>query len=124
MHQLVAGVPHAVLFGVLTTMFALAPFGAWIAFAAASLTLFATSGSIVGPICLVAFSSTVMLLGDNIVQPALIGGAARLPFLWTLFGIIGGLESFGLIGLFVGPVLMAALLTVWRELTDVSPAKR
>jgi predicted PurR-regulated permease PerM len=120
----VAGVPHAVLFGVLTTMFALVPFGAWIAFAAAALTLFVTSGSIIGPVCLVAFSSAVMLLGDNIVQPALIGGATRLPFLWTLFGIIGGLESFGLIGLFIGPVLMATLLTIWREWADVSPAQR
>jgi predicted PurR-regulated permease PerM len=66
----------------------------------------------------------VMLLGDNIVQPALIGGAARLPFLLTLFGIIGGLESFGLVGLFIGPVLMAALLTIWREWADVSPMER
>jgi predicted PurR-regulated permease PerM len=38
-----------------------------------------------------------------------------LPFLVALIGIFGGLQVFGLIGLFVGPVIMAALLTVWRE---------
>jgi predicted PurR-regulated permease PerM len=38
-----------------------------------------------------------------------------LPFLVALIGIFGGLQAFGLIGLFVGPVIMATLLTVWRE---------
>jgi predicted PurR-regulated permease PerM len=120
----VTGVPHAVLFGVLTTMFALVPFGAWVVFTASSLMLLASSSSVILPVCLFAFSSAVMLLGDNLVQPALIGGAARLPFFWALLGIIGGLESFGLVGLFVGPVIMAALLTVWREWGDVSPKSR
>jgi len=45
----------------------------------------------------------------------LVGGAARLPFLLAFVGIFGGLASFGLLGLFLGPVVMAALLTVWRE---------
>jgi predicted PurR-regulated permease PerM len=120
----ITGVPHAVLFGFLTILFALVPFGAWIAFSAASLTLLATTGSIVIPAGLFAFGSSVMLIGDNLVQPAIIGGAARLPFFWALLGIIGGLESLGLVGLFIGPVIMAALLTVWREWGDVSPRRR
>jgi predicted PurR-regulated permease PerM len=49
------------------------------------------------------------------VWPTLVGNAARLPFLVALIGIFGGLQVFGLIGLFVGPVIMAALLTIWRE---------
>jgi predicted PurR-regulated permease PerM len=35
--------------------------------------------------------------------------------LWAFIGIFGGLQVFGLLGLFLGPVIMAALLTVWRE---------
>jgi predicted PurR-regulated permease PerM len=46
---------------------------------------------------------------------SLVGGWARLPFLLAFVGIFGGLAVFGLIGLFLGPVIMAALLTVWRE---------
>jgi len=69
-----------------------------------------------------------MLVGDNLVQPKLIGGAARLSFLWALIGIFGGLQSFGLIGLFVGPVIMAAVLTIGREwslrLEDAGPSQR
>jgi predicted PurR-regulated permease PerM len=56
-----------------------------------------------------------MLSGDQFVWPIMVGGAARLPFLFAFVGIFGGLASFGLIGLFLGPVIMAAALTIWRE---------
>lgn len=39
----------------------------------------------------------------------------KLPFLPTLFGLVGGVRTLGLIGLFVGPVLMALLVAIWRE---------
>ena len=114
----VAGVPHAVLFGVLTAGFALLPLGAWVAFSVAALALLASGGSIVAAACVVGWGAAVMLAGDNFVQPALVGGAARLPFVWALVGILGGLGTFGLVGLFLGPVVMAAVLTVWREWLD------
>ena len=49
------------------------------------------------------------------MRPVLIGGAVKLPFLWVLLGILGGLEGFGLVGLFLGPTVMAALIALWRE---------
>jgi predicted PurR-regulated permease PerM len=45
----------------------------------------------------------------------LIGGAVQLPFLWTLLGIFGGMENFGLLGVFLGPTLMAVLMSIWRD---------
>ena len=51
------------------------------------------------------------------MQPALIGGAARLPFLLSLVAILGGIETFGLVGVFLGPIIMAAFLTALREWT-------
>ncbi|MBF9196097.1 AI-2E family transporter [Microvirga terrestris] len=118
----VAGVPNAALFAILTTAFAMLPMGAWLAFGTAAVVLVMTGGSIAAAGGVFGWGAAVMLVGDNIVQPALIGGAVRLPFLWTLLGILGGLETFGLIGLFVGPVLMAALLTIWRQQGSPSPA--
>ena len=109
-----AGVPQPVLFSILTAAVAMLPFGAWAAFTAAAIILLG-QGSAVAAATLFGWGAAVMLAGDNIVQPALIGSAARLPFLAVLIGIFGGLEAFGLVGLFVGPVIMAALLTVWRE---------
>jgi predicted PurR-regulated permease PerM len=112
---LIAGVPNAVLFTVLTIAFAMLPFGAWAAFTAAALTLLVAGGSGLAAGCVFAWGAIVMLAGDHFVWPSLVGGAARLPFLFAFIGIFGGLATFGLLGLFLGPVIMAALLTVWRE---------
>jgi predicted PurR-regulated permease PerM len=110
-----AGVPHPVLFMVLTMAFAMVPFGAWAAFTAAALTLLISGGSPAAALMVFGFGAVVMVVGDHFVWPTVVGGAARLPFLFALIGILGGLETFGLVGLFVGPAIMAALLTVWRE---------
>jgi predicted PurR-regulated permease PerM len=118
----VAGVPHAVLFAILTIAFAMLPMGAWLAFGVAAIVLVLGGGSAVAAALVFGWGAAVMLIGDNVIQPALIGGTVRLPFLWTLLGILGGLETFGLIGLFVGPVLMAALLTIWRQQSKPAPS--
>ena len=111
----IAGVPNPLLFTVLTTAFAMLPFGAWAAFTVAALTLGIGGGEPWLAFAVFAWGALVMLAGDNFVWPTLVGGAARLPFLFAFVGIFGGLATFGLLGLFLGPVIMAALLTVWRE---------
>jgi predicted PurR-regulated permease PerM len=112
---LIAGVPNPVVFALLTAAFAMLPFGAWVAFTAASLLLLAQGGSALAAGGVFGFGAAVMLIGDHFVWPTIVGGAARLPFLLALIGIFGGLQTFGLLGLFVGPVIMAALITIWRE---------
>lgn len=57
----------------------------------------------------------VVFVAEHFVRPVLIGSSARLPFLLVLFGILGGAETFGLIGLFVGPALMTVLTMLWAE---------
>jgi predicted PurR-regulated permease PerM len=111
----IAGVPYWALFALLTTAFAMLPLGAWVAFTVAALVLLLSGGSAVAAALVFCWGAIVMLVGDYFIWPTLVGGAARLPFLFALIGIFGGLQTFGLIGLFVGPVIMAALLTVWRE---------
>ena len=112
---LIAGVPNALLFTIFTTAFAMIPFGAWVVFTAAALVLVSGDGSGLAAAGVFCWGVIVMLAGDHFVWPTLVGGAARLPFLLAFVGIFGGLAAFGLIGLFLGPVIMAALLTVWRE---------
>jgi predicted PurR-regulated permease PerM len=110
-----AGVPHPLFFVVLTIAFAMLPLGAWAAFAAAALVLLFHGGSPLAAAGVFGFGATVMLIGDNFIQPALVGRTTRVPFLLALVGIFGGLRTFGLIGLFLGPVIMTAVLTVLRE---------
>jgi predicted PurR-regulated permease PerM len=121
----VAGVPRPVLFTLATIAVAMLPFGAWAAFGLASVVLL-VQGQTVAALALLAFGATVMLIGDNFVQPALIGNAVELPFLWTFVATFGGLECFGLVGLFVGPALMAALFLAWKEWLglDAPPRRR
>ena len=122
---LLAGVPSPVLFTLLTIAFAMVPFGAWAAFSVASVVLLISDGNLWSALGVFGWGVAVMLAGDHFVWPTLVGNAARLPFLVALIGIFGGLQVFGLIGLFVGPVIMAALLTVWREwLVRVDDAER
>ena len=109
----VAGVPRPALFGALTVACAMVPMGAWIAFTFTSLFLLA-EGEVAG-VPLFAYGAAVALVGDYVLQPALIGGSTRLPFLWALVGAMGGVETFGLVGLFIGPVIMAAVLLLMRE---------
>jgi predicted PurR-regulated permease PerM len=120
------GVPRPVLFAVVTIAFAMLPFGAWFAFGVASIVLLAGGHALAAAI-LFGFGAAVMLIGDNFVQPALIGNTVRLPFLWAFVATFGGLESFGLVGLFIGPALMAAMLLVWQEwlgIADPAPKVR
>ena len=110
----IAGAPQPLLFTVFTMLLALVPFGAWAAFGIASLILIGT-GSVLAGALLFGFGVAVMTVGDNIVQPAVIGNAVELPFLLAMVGAFGGLAQMGLVGLFVGPVIMAALMLVWRQ---------
>jgi predicted PurR-regulated permease PerM len=119
-----AGVPHPVLLGAATAVAAIIPFGAPIVFVGAALAL-AAQGALVAAAAIVALGLAVLGVADHVIRPALIGGATQLPFMWVLLGILGGVERFGLLGLFLGPALMAALVLLWRELTaEPAPCDR
>jgi predicted PurR-regulated permease PerM len=117
---ILAGLPHPVSIAVLTGILAVIPFGAPVVFGAASLYLAAT-GSTAAAAAVFGFGVAVVFVADHFVRPVLIGGAVRLPFLWVLLGILGGLETFGILGLFLGPAVMAALISLWREWTEPVP---
>ena len=108
------GVPHPTLFGLFTALLAMVPFGAAVAFCVAGLVLLAT-GKVIGAVVILVAGFIVSFAADHFVRPVLIGGATKLPFLWVLLGILGGVEGFGLLGLFLGPAIMAALILIWRE---------
>lgn len=115
----VAGVPRPLLFAILTIFVAMLPFGAWFAFSLATIILL-VQGHLIAAALLFGFSIAIMFVGDNIIQPALIGSSVRLPFIFALLGTFGGLETFGLVGLFLGPAIMSALLLTWDQWVEGS----
>jgi predicted PurR-regulated permease PerM len=117
----VAGAPHPILFGAVTGVFAMVPFAAPVAFGVVALIV-GSEGAVGAAIGVLVAGSIVLFVADHFVRPVIIGEGAKLPFLWVLLGILGGIESFGLVGIFLGPALMAALVSVWRSwLTDSRP---
>ena len=109
-----AGVPHATLFALFTAILAMIPFGTGLAIGVAALVLLAVN-KLVAAVVIVVLGLTVTFVADHFIRPVLIGGATKLPFVWVLFGILGGVEAWGLVGLFVGPAVLAALILLWRE---------
>ena len=114
-------VRSSAVFGVLTAVAAMIPFGAPLIFGIAALLLL-LQGSLAWAIVVVCIGFAVLFVADHFVRPVLIGGATKLPFIWVLFGILGGVEVWGLLGLFLGPAIMAALILLWREWTEEHPA--
>ncbi len=110
----VAGVPHPILLGLLSGVGAMVPFGL-VAIMLVGLALLVIKGAVIAAIVVGVLGATMSFVVDHTAKPALIGGATKLPFVWVLIGIIGGVETLGLLGLFVGPAVMAALVLIWRE---------
>jgi predicted PurR-regulated permease PerM len=118
----IAGLPHATLLGAATCVLAMIPFGAPVIFGLCALYLLAET-SVSAAVALAVYGVVITFIADHFARPALIGGTVQLPFLWVLLSLLGGVESFGLLGLFLGPAVMAALMALWREwLTPLPPA--
>ncbi|WP_246591129.1 AI-2E family transporter [Aminobacter anthyllidis] len=110
----VAGVPSPVTLGVITGFMALIPGGAPLCFTLVSIYLVASGSPVAGAV-LFTWGATELFIVDKTLRPKLVGGPIKLPFLPTFFGLIGGVKTMGLLGLFIGPVLMALLVAIWRE---------
>jgi predicted PurR-regulated permease PerM len=117
----VAGIPFAGVLTVLMLLFCLAQIGPLLVLAPAVIWTFWTGDTLDGTLLLI-WSAIVGTL-DNFLRPFLIKRGADLPLLLIFAGVIGGLLSFGLLGIFVGPVLLAVtfkLLEAW--VNEVEPA--
>ncbi|RJL05594.1 AI-2E family transporter [Paracoccus siganidrum] len=110
----IAGVPSPIVFGVITGVLALIPGGAPLSFSLISIYL-VFSGSVFAGVGLFLWGAIELFIVDKTIRPMLVGGPVKLPFLPTFFGLIGGVKTMGIVGLFVGPVLMALLVSIWRE---------
>jgi predicted PurR-regulated permease PerM len=116
---LLTDVPRPTLLGAATAVGAIIPFGAPLFFGIAALLVLA-QGSMTGAIVIVVVGALTTFVADHFVRPVVIGSATRLPFIWVLFGIFGGVTTWGLLGLFLGPAIMSVLILLWREWTETA----
>ena len=121
----VAGVPGAALLGFVTLLLALSQIGApliVVVWGGAAVWLFGQDQQGWG-IFLIAWGLVVTLM-DNVIKPWLIGFGVAMPMSLTILGVFGGFVSFGFLGLFIGPTLIAVaftLLETWRGTPAVTP---
>ena len=71
--------------------------------------------SSVEAIGLAIWGTVVISSIDNVIRPLVISSSSEIPFLLVMFGVLGGLSAFGMVGLFLGPVILAVLMAVWRQ---------
>ena len=122
-----AGVPAAVPLGFITLLLALSQIGAPLinlVWAGAAYWLHARGQTGLVLWFVVGWGILVALL-DGVLKPWLIGSSIWMPLALVIVGVFGGFLSFGFLGLFVGPVLLAvayALLVAWRAETRAGPA--
>ena len=122
----VLNVPVPVFLMALTILLAPLPFGGTtLIWGPVAAYLFWT-GPMWKGIAMLAWGAGVVTTVDNVLKPLLIGQGAKLPVLFLFFSILGGLAAYGLIGLFLGPILLAILITaiqIYREeyLTEQPP---
>ncbi len=119
----IAGVPHPFALGLATGLLGMVPFGAMVVLAAVVLYLGASAAWSTA-IWLGVFGAVAIFIADHFVRPVFMAGAARLPVVLALLGIIGGLETLGVLGLFVGPTLLAVVVAVWRDMAAVGSESR
>jgi predicted PurR-regulated permease PerM len=110
----VAGIPGALLLGLLLFVLALIPFGPLLIWGPAAVWLY-LDGEIGWAIFVGIWSIAAGLLTDNVLRPYLISRGSDLPLILVLFGVVGGAVAFGVLGLFLGPTLLAIGYELIRE---------
>jgi predicted PurR-regulated permease PerM len=113
-----AGVPRAVLLGAIAGFLAVLPIGAPIVWIPAAAWLI-SSGHTAWGIFLVVYGVVAISGADHLIRPIFIARGAQLPFLLTVLGVLGGALAFGLLGIFLGPVLLGVGFTLVVEFADV-----
>ena len=122
----VTGIPAALLLGLLLFVLSLIPLGPLLVMGPAAVWLY-FSGEVGWSVFIIVWSIAAGLVTDNVLKPWLISRGSDLPLILILFGVIGGAVTFGGLGLFLGPTLLAVgyeLIREWNavETPDLEPS--
>ncbi len=119
-------IPSPIAWGAVTGILAMLPFIGYLAVAAVCVSQLAHDAT-ASALLVAAFGCTVLFFIDKFVRPMLMAKGARLDFLGALMGTVGGFQTFGLLGIFIGPTIVSvgeAILNEWlshvRPTTSVS----
>jgi predicted PurR-regulated permease PerM len=109
-----AGVPRAAVWGAIIGSIAIVPFLGYAVVAALALRI-AIEGQAALAVVSLALGWGALLAGDKVVRPLVTRGGIHLPFVWILMACLGGFEVLGLVGLVIGPVVLALARELWDQ---------
>ncbi|WP_428483456.1 AI-2E family transporter [Rhodopila sp.] len=110
----ITGVPRPVLLGTIAGLLSVLPIGAPVVWIPAAIWLM-SSGHLGRGIFLIVYGGGAITGADSLIRPWFISRGAQLPFLLTVLGVLGGALAFGLLGIFLGPVLLGIGYTLVNE---------
>jgi predicted PurR-regulated permease PerM len=116
----VSGVPNAGALALAGTFFSLVPGGGALIWVPAAIWLL-SSGDDVAGLGLAAWCGVGISMADSFVRPWFIARGAHLPFILTLLGVLGGALAFGILGVFLGPVLLGVGFILAEEFSRGAP---
>ena len=119
----IAGLPSALVFGVLAALFALVPLVGTVIVWGPGVLYLASLGDYGHAIFLTLWGTIAVGMVDNFLRPLLISGRAEVPTLAVFVGVMGGLQAFGFIGLFVGPIVLGLLVALFRFQSDAADVR-
>ena len=111
----IADVPSPMLLALFTFFLSFVPVGPPIVWIGASIWLFA-QGSTGWGIFMIVYGVLAISGVDNVVKPYIISRGSKLPFIVMFIGVLGGVATFGFIGIFLGPTLLAVGFSLTQEL--------
>ena len=118
----IAGLPNVMLWSVMTALFSMVPIvGAAAVWGAGVIYLLSVShwGS---AIFLIIYGTAVISTADNVVRPLVLGARVKLNTLIIFFSLLGGVQAFGLVGLFVGPIIVSLTVALVKMLASQGKA--
>jgi predicted PurR-regulated permease PerM len=119
----VAGVPGAIVLGALAVLLTFVPLGIAVLWVPAGIWLM-SDGHTGWAIFVMAWNGLFVGTLDNVLRPYLISRGIRMPMVLIFLGVLGGLVAFGIVGVFLGPVLLAvahSLFQDWGRAAESAP---
>ncbi len=108
------GLPSPTVFGVVAAVLSLLPVGGTSLVWGPAAIVLAVQGRYGAALFLLLWGALLIGLIDNLLKPLLISGRAEVPTLAAFLGVLGGLAAFGPIGMFLGPVILALAIALFR----------
>jgi predicted PurR-regulated permease PerM len=114
----IAGLPSVMLWTVMTALFSMIPLVGAAAVWGVGVIYLAATAHWGKALFLAAYGVGIISMADNIVRPLVLSGRVKLNTLLVFFSLLGGVQAFGIIGLFVGPIVVSVAMALMRILEE------